>query len=116
MVLFSLLGSTMGFSVETLGFYALFMPLVAALGYDQFNYYGLSYGTELGQHVMKAAADHPNVLRSVILDSVVPPNVNFLSEIAASEDRVFGEVFAACAAGTLLWLVVAWPMQAPARR
>lgn len=35
MVLFSLLGSTMGFSVETLGFYALFLPLIAALGYDR---------------------------------------------------------------------------------
>jgi uncharacterized ion transporter superfamily protein YfcC len=35
MVLFSLLGSTMGFSVETLGFYALFVPLMAALGYDR---------------------------------------------------------------------------------
>jgi uncharacterized ion transporter superfamily protein YfcC len=35
MVLFSALGSTMGFSVETLGFYALFMPLMAALGYDR---------------------------------------------------------------------------------
>jgi uncharacterized ion transporter superfamily protein YfcC len=35
MLLFSLLGSTMGFSVETLGFYALFMPLIAALGYDR---------------------------------------------------------------------------------
>ncbi len=35
MVLFSLLGSTMGFSVETLGFYALFIPLMAALGYDR---------------------------------------------------------------------------------
>jgi uncharacterized ion transporter superfamily protein YfcC len=35
MMLFSLLGSTMGFSVETLGFYALFMPLMAALGYDR---------------------------------------------------------------------------------
>jgi uncharacterized ion transporter superfamily protein YfcC len=35
MVLFSLLGSTMGFSVETLGFYALFMPLMTALGYDR---------------------------------------------------------------------------------
>jgi uncharacterized ion transporter superfamily protein YfcC len=35
MVLFSLLGSTMGFSVETLGFYALFIPLLAALGYDR---------------------------------------------------------------------------------
>jgi uncharacterized ion transporter superfamily protein YfcC len=35
MVLFSLLGSTMGFSVETFGFYALFLPLMAALGYDR---------------------------------------------------------------------------------
>ena len=35
MILFSLLGTTMGFSVETLGFYALFIPLMAALGYDR---------------------------------------------------------------------------------
>ncbi|MCF8003295.1 MAG: YfcC family protein [Chromatiaceae bacterium] len=35
MVLFSLLGTTMGFSVETLGFYALFIPLMTALGYDR---------------------------------------------------------------------------------
>ena len=35
MVLFSALGSTMGFSVETLGFYALFIPLMTALGYDR---------------------------------------------------------------------------------
>lgn len=35
MTLFSLLGSTMGFSVETFGFYALFLPLMAALGYDR---------------------------------------------------------------------------------
>ena len=35
MLLFSALGSLMGFSVETLGFYALFLPLMAALGYDR---------------------------------------------------------------------------------
>lgn len=35
MVLFSLLGSTMGFSVETFGFYALMIPMFAALGYDR---------------------------------------------------------------------------------
>ncbi len=35
MALFSVLGSTMGFSVETFGFYALFIPLMAALGYDR---------------------------------------------------------------------------------
>ena len=43
-----------------------------ALGYDQFNYYGVSYGTLLGQYVMNQAKDHPGMLRSVILDSVVP--------------------------------------------
>lgn len=35
MVLFSLLGSTMGFSVETFGFYPLLIPLFLALGYDR---------------------------------------------------------------------------------
>ncbi|WP_206663614.1 YfcC family protein [Prescottella subtropica] len=35
MVLFSLLGSTMGFSVETFGFYALLVPLMTALSYDR---------------------------------------------------------------------------------
>ncbi len=35
MVLLSLLGSTMGFSVETFGFYALLIPLMTALGYDR---------------------------------------------------------------------------------
>lgn len=35
MVLFSALGSTMGFSVETFGFYALLIPLMAALRYDR---------------------------------------------------------------------------------
>jgi len=35
MALFSVLGTTMGFSVETFGFYALFIPLMAALRYDR---------------------------------------------------------------------------------
>lgn len=35
MIVFALLGSTMGFAEETLGFYALLVPLVLALGYDR---------------------------------------------------------------------------------
>ena len=35
MALFSLLGTSMGWSDETLGFYALMIPLVLALGYDR---------------------------------------------------------------------------------
>jgi len=35
MLLFSLLGTTMGWADETLGFYALIIPLMLALGYDR---------------------------------------------------------------------------------
>ena len=35
MLLFSLLGTTMGWADETLGFYALLIPLMLALGYDR---------------------------------------------------------------------------------
>jgi pimeloyl-ACP methyl ester carboxylesterase len=72
------------------------VPLIAeALGYDEYNFYGVSYGTLLALHLMR---DHPDGLRSVILDSVVPTNINFIAEIPASEDRVFSEVFSACEA------------------
>ena len=55
-----------------------------ALGYDQFNYFGVSYGTLLGQYVMDQAKDHPGMLRSVILDSVVP--INFDEELLKDQD------------------------------
>lgn len=67
--------------------------IIRALGYDDYNFYGVSYGTLLGLHLMR---NHPEGLRSVILDSVVTTDINFISEIPASENRVFGEVFAAC--------------------
>lgn len=71
--------------------------LVSALGYDEYNFYGVSYGTLLGLHLMR---NHPENLRSVILDSVVPPEVNFVNFISTSEDRVLREIFAACEADT----------------
>ncbi len=39
------------------------------LGYDQIIYYGESYGTLLGQHIMR---DFPETLTAVILDGTVP--------------------------------------------
>ena len=72
------------------------VPLIArALGYDEYNFYGVSYGTLLGLHLMR---NHPEGLRAVILDSVVTPDINFISEIPESENRVLSEIFAACAA------------------
>ncbi|MFN8473183.1 MAG: alpha/beta fold hydrolase [Anaerolineae bacterium] len=66
-----------------------------ALGYDKINLYGVSYGTLLALHAMRA---YPDSLRSVVLDSVVPPQVNFLLDQPSSQQRAFDELFQACAA------------------
>jgi pimeloyl-ACP methyl ester carboxylesterase len=39
------------------------------------NLYGVSYGTLLALHYLKM---YPQSLRSVILDGVLPPQINFL--------------------------------------
>jgi pimeloyl-ACP methyl ester carboxylesterase len=66
-----------------------------ALGYDEYNFYGVSYGTLLGLHLLR---DHPEHLRSAILDGVVPTNLNFIHKVAANTDRVFTEIFGTCLA------------------
>lgn len=65
-----------------------------ALGYEQINLYGVSYGTTLALHTMR---NHPEGLRTVILDAVAPPSINFLTEVPASQDRAFTTLFTACA-------------------
>ncbi len=65
----------------------------AALGYDTINFYGVSYGTLLGFHLMQ---NHPENLRSVILDGVVPTNLNFIPQVTANIDRVFTELIQTC--------------------
>ncbi|MCL6511830.1 MAG: alpha/beta hydrolase [Anaerolineae bacterium] len=69
--------------------------LARALGYDKINFYGVSYGTLLAQHVMRK---YPDILRSVVLDAVVPLEGSFVSESGRSEDRALTELFAACVA------------------
>lgn len=44
-----------------------------ALGYQQVNLWGISYGTRLGLEVMRL---YPEGIRSVVLDSVYPPDVD----------------------------------------
>ncbi len=66
-----------------------------ALGYRKINLYGVSYGTLLALTVMR---NHPDGLRSVILDGVVPPQLETDAELARTADRALGELFAACAA------------------
>jgi pimeloyl-ACP methyl ester carboxylesterase len=66
-----------------------------ALGYDQVNLYGTSYGTRLALTVMR---DHPEGIRSAILDSVYPPQVGIDLELAVNAHRALQQVFQACAA------------------
>ena len=66
----------------------------AALGYDDINFYGVSYGTLLALHLMR---DHPDHLRSVIIDGVVPTQLNFISQVPQGKERIFDEMFQACA-------------------
>lgn len=65
------------------------------LGYDQVNYYGTSYGTRLGLTVMRY---HPEGVRSVILDSVFPPQIDYPSDVIPSLVHAVDRIFEACAA------------------
>ena len=66
-----------------------------ALGYDQVNYYGSSYGTRLGLLIMR---DHPEGARSVVLDSVFPPEAIYLNEFGLNAYDTFRLLFDGCIA------------------
>ncbi len=66
-----------------------------ALGVDTWNLYGVSYGTRLALTVLR---DHPEGVRSVVLDSTYPPQVKRFTEFGANFERALNEVFAACTA------------------
>jgi pimeloyl-ACP methyl ester carboxylesterase len=51
--------------------------LMRALGYPEWNLYGISYGTQLALEVMRSA---PEGTRSVVIDSVFPPDVKGYDE------------------------------------
>ncbi|WP_416674244.1 alpha/beta hydrolase [Egbenema bharatensis] len=69
-----------------------------ALGYDQFNYYGVSYGTLLGQYVLEQAEEHTAQLRSAIIDGVVTTNIDFNLAATYTLSGALRNLFAACAA------------------
>lgn len=66
-----------------------------ALGYESINLYGVSYGTLLAQHYMRL---YPDSLRSVVLDGVVPTEVNLFVGLIRHEDRAFRYFFDSCQA------------------
>ena len=66
-----------------------------ALGYEQVNLWSASYGTRLALGVMR---DYPEGVRSVVLDSVYPPDVDLYLEGPANASRAFNLLFESCAA------------------
>lgn len=65
-----------------------------ALGYQKWNLLGLSYGTRV---VLSVLRRHPEGVRSVVLDSVLPPDVNFDEVATANLQRALNLVFDGCA-------------------
>jgi pimeloyl-ACP methyl ester carboxylesterase len=69
--------------------------LAIALGYDDINLYGISYGTYLAQQIMR---DHPDRLRSVVLDSTVTAHVNKYEISLRASDVVLFNLIDECTA------------------
>ncbi len=65
------------------------------LGYPTYNIYGISYGTKLGQEVMRSA---PEGLRSVVLDSVAPVQAPIYDTLALPHAEAIQTIFDACTA------------------
>ncbi|MCC6615112.1 MAG: alpha/beta fold hydrolase [Anaerolineae bacterium] len=68
--------------------------LRVALGYEEWNLYGISYGTRLALTVMR---DYPEGVRSVTIDSVYPPEINSWEEYGQNTVETFATLFDACA-------------------
>jgi len=64
------------------------------LGIKQWNLMGVSYGTRLALATMR---DHPEGIRSVVLDSVYPPEVHAYENRQEGTERAFLKLFEACA-------------------
>lgn len=78
--------------------------LRTALGYEKVNLYALSYGTRLA---LTVARRHPGSVRSLVLDSVLPPEVGYDETASANTWRALNAVFDGCSADPAC--AAAWP-------
>ena len=69
--------------------------LRTALKIDRWNVYGVSAGSDLALQLLR---DHPDGIRSVVLDSVVPPQTNGITQLWPSATEGYRALFDACAA------------------
>ena len=70
-----------------------FDDLRQALGYQQWNLYGISYGTRLALTIER---DHAQGLRSVVIDSVLPPQADWVDTQPDNTARALNQLFDAC--------------------
>lgn len=63
------------------------------LGYKEYNFYGVSYGTHVGQYL---AAYYPDRIRSMILDGVAPIPLDYLNRSVSTHNRILNEFFTNC--------------------
>ncbi|NJM07598.1 alpha/beta hydrolase [Candidatus Gracilibacteria bacterium] len=68
--------------------------LRAALGYERWNLFGISYGTRLAVTMLR---DNPASIRSVVLDSPYPPHENLYTAMPATLDQSLRTLFTDCA-------------------
>ena len=69
--------------------------IAEALGYEQVNLVGVSYGSALAQAVMR---DYPEIVRTATIDSVLPPNRSFFIDTATTVTESLTRLIAACTA------------------
>jgi pimeloyl-ACP methyl ester carboxylesterase len=66
-----------------------------ALGLDEWNVWGISYGSVLGQAYMKV---DPEGIRSAVIDAIVPLDIGELMRLPYWHDANLARLFEACAA------------------
>jgi pimeloyl-ACP methyl ester carboxylesterase len=71
-----------------------FADLRQALNLEQWNVYGLSYGTTLALSLLR---DHPAGIRSLIIDAVLPPAAVSLGWTWTNANEAINNIFRACA-------------------
>ena len=69
--------------------------LMDALGYEQYNLFGVSYGTRLALSVVR---DHPERIRAVVLDSLYPPEADPVAEEPTNAAAAIEVLFDECTA------------------
>ena len=79
------------------------VDVMAALGFDRWSVYGVSYGTTIALEILR---DPPAGLAGAVLDGVYPPDLEPTLALAYSAQRALDEIDGACAvhSGCTAWV------------